>query len=71
MLPVRVVASTAPKAQEAVADAQFLELALPSGTPLRGLAGTDRDYVRRLAAAFWATVLTHEPSTRTSSARRA
>jgi hypothetical protein len=52
MLPVRVVASTAPKARGAVADAGLLELALPSGACLRFPAGTDLDYVRQLAAAL-------------------
>lgn len=52
MLPVRVVASTAPKAREATADAALLELALPSGARLRFPAGTDLDYLRRLAAAL-------------------
>ncbi len=52
MLPVRVVASPAPKAREAVADAGLLELALPSGACLRFPAGTDLGYLRQLAAAL-------------------
>ena len=55
LLPVRVVASTAPKAREAVQDAEpglLLELALPSGARLRFPAGTDLAYLRQLAAAL-------------------
>jgi len=52
MVPVRVVASTAPKAREAVADAGLLELALPSGACLRFPPGTDLGYLRQLAAAL-------------------
>jgi hypothetical protein len=55
MLPVRVVASTAPKAREAVpeVDAGFLlELVLPSGACLRFAEGTDLAYLRQLAAAL-------------------
>jgi hypothetical protein len=52
MLPVRVVASPAPKAREAVADAGLLELALPSGARLRFPPGTDLGYLRQLAAAL-------------------
>ena len=52
MLPVRVVASPAPKAREAVAAGSLLELALPSGACLRFPPGTDVGYLRHLAAAF-------------------
>ena len=55
LLPVRVVASTAPKAREAVQDAEpglLLELALPSCARLRFPAGTDLAYLRQLAAAL-------------------
>jgi hypothetical protein len=47
MLPVRVVASPAPKAREAVADAALLELALPSGACLRFPPSTDLAYLAR------------------------
>jgi hypothetical protein len=50
MLPVRVVASPAPKAREA--EAELLELALPSGARLRFPAGTDLRYLQQLAAAL-------------------
>jgi len=52
MLPVRVVASPAPKAREAAAGAMLLELALPSGAYLRFPPGTDLAYLRQLAAAL-------------------
>ncbi len=52
MLPVRVVASPAPKAREAGPAASLLELALPSGACLRFPPGTDVGYLRHLAAAF-------------------
>jgi hypothetical protein len=51
MVPVRVVASAAPKAREGDA-ASLLELALPSGALLRFPAGTDLAYLSRLAAAL-------------------
>jgi hypothetical protein len=50
MLPVRVVASPAPKAREG--GAELLELALPSGARLRFPAGTDLRYLQQLAAAL-------------------
>ena len=50
MLPVRVVASPAPKAREG--EAELLELALPSGARLRFPAGTDLRYLQQLAAAL-------------------
>jgi hypothetical protein len=50
MLPVRVVASAAPKARRP--DDAMLELALPSGASLRFPAGTDLAYLRQLAAAL-------------------
>ena len=50
MLPVHVVASTAPKAREVGRDAGLLELALPSGACLRFPSGTDLGYLRQLAA---------------------
>jgi hypothetical protein len=49
MVPVRVVASTAPKAREAK-DVELLELALPSGARLRFPAGTDLRYLQQLTA---------------------
>ncbi len=52
LLPVRVVASPAPKGAGAVEGAGLLELALPSGARLRFPAGTDLDYLRQLAAAL-------------------
>ncbi len=52
MLPVRVIASAAPKAREAVANAGLLELTLPSGACLRFPPGTDLGYIRQLAAAL-------------------
>ena len=55
MVPVRVVASTAPKAREAVAEEDvgfLLELTLPSGACLRFAAGTDLAYLRQLTAAL-------------------
>jgi hypothetical protein len=52
MLPVRAVASAAPKAREAVADAGLLDLTLPSGAHLRFPPGTDLAYLRQLAAAL-------------------
>jgi hypothetical protein len=56
MLPVRVVASTAPKARRGMIDAPrgdaLLELALPSGALLRFPAGTDLAYLRQLAGAL-------------------
>jgi hypothetical protein len=52
MIPVRVVASPAPKAREAMMDAGLLELALPSGACLRFPPGTDLRYLRDLAAAL-------------------
>ena len=52
MLPVRVVASPAPKAREPVSEMGLLELALPSGARLRFPAGTDLGYLRQLAAAL-------------------
>ena len=52
LVPVRVVASTAPKARwQGEADG-LLELALPSGARLRFPAGTDLRYLRELAAAL-------------------
>ena len=51
LVPVRVVAS-APKARPAEAPPGLLELALPSGACLRFPAGTDLEYLRRLAAAL-------------------
>ena len=50
MLPVRVVGSPALKAREA--EAELLELALPSGTRLRFPTGTDLRYLQQLAAAL-------------------
>ncbi len=52
MLPVRVVASAAPKARETAAGAALLELVLPSGVCLRFPPGTDLGYLRQLAAAL-------------------
>jgi hypothetical protein len=52
MLPVRVIASPAPKARQAMADVALLELALPSGACLRFPPGTDLGYLRQLAAAL-------------------
>jgi hypothetical protein len=52
MLPVRVVASTAPKARPGTGGALLLELELPSGMCLRFPSGTDLGYLRQLAAAF-------------------
>jgi len=55
MLPVRVVASTAPKAREAdpyAGAGSLLEITLPSGACLRFPAGTDLAYLRQLAAAL-------------------
>ncbi len=51
MVPVRVVASPAPKARDGKA-AELLELALPSGACLRFPAGTDLGYLRQLASAL-------------------
>ena len=52
MLPVRVVASPAPKAREAAASVALVEMALPSGVCLRFPPGTDLGYLRQLAAAL-------------------
>jgi hypothetical protein len=56
MIPVRVVASTAPKARRGTAGLPgadvFLELALPSGARLRFPPGTDLGYLRQLAGAL-------------------
>ena len=52
LVPVRVVASTAPKAREAMDGAGLLELTLPSGARLRFPAGTDLRYLHDLAAAL-------------------
>lgn len=52
MVAVRVVASPAPKAREAVAEAGLLELTFPSGARLRFPPGTDLGYLRQLAAAL-------------------
>ena len=52
LVPVRVVASPAPKGAGAVDGAGLLELALPSGTRLRFPAGTDLGYIRQLVAAL-------------------
>jgi hypothetical protein len=51
MLPVRVVASTAPKARYPES-AALLELTLPSGACLRFPSGTDLAYLRQLASAL-------------------
>jgi hypothetical protein len=52
LLPVRVVASAAPKAQQQDGAAALLELTLPSGAQLRFPAGTDLAYLRALASAL-------------------
>ena len=52
LLPVRVIASTAPKARQQDGAAALLELTLPSGACLRFPAGTDLAYLRALASAL-------------------
>jgi transposase-like protein len=52
LLPVRVVASAAPKARQPGEADGLLELALPSGARLRFPAGTELGYLRDLAAAL-------------------
>lgn len=52
LLPVRVVASAAPKARQQGEANGLLELALPSGARLRFPTGTDLKYLRALAAAL-------------------
>jgi transposase len=52
LVPVRVVASPAPKGAGAVDGAGLLELALPSGARLRFPTGTDLGYLRQLVAAL-------------------
>jgi transposase len=52
LLPVRVVASAAPKARQQDGAAALLELTLPSGAQLRFPAGTDLAYLRALASAL-------------------
>jgi len=53
ILPVRVVASTAPRAQWSSDDATVVEIELPTGVRLRFATGSDGDYiatmVKRLA----------------------
>lgn len=50
LVPVRVVASTAPKARWQGEGDGLLELAFPSGARLRFPAGTDLKYLRQLVA---------------------
>ncbi|MFO0743387.1 MAG: hypothetical protein U0270_46395, partial [Labilithrix sp.] len=50
LLPVRVVASAAPKARPG--EVALLELALPSGAVLRFPVGADLDYLRQVVAAL-------------------
>ncbi|MFT3912595.1 MAG: IS66 family insertion sequence element accessory protein TnpB [Anaeromyxobacteraceae bacterium] len=50
LLPVRVVASAAPKARPG--EAALLELALPSGAVLRFPVGADLEYLRQVVAAL-------------------
>jgi len=52
LVPVRVVASAAPKAREQDGAAALLELVLPSGACVRFPAGTDLEYLRKLAASL-------------------
>jgi hypothetical protein len=52
LVPVRVIASPAPKGAGAVEGAGLLELALPSGARLRFPSGTDLGYLRQLVAAL-------------------
>ena len=52
LVPVRVVASAAPKARQQGESDGLLELALPSGAQLRFPAGTEVGYLRDLAAAL-------------------
>jgi len=52
LVPVRVVASPAPKARQEAEGGGLLELALPSGARLRFPTGTDPRYLRELAAAL-------------------
>jgi transposase len=52
LLPVRVVASAAPKARQPDDGGALLELTLPSGARLRFAAGTDPAYLRALASAL-------------------
>jgi hypothetical protein len=52
LVPVRVIASPAPKGAGAVDGAGLLELALPSGARLRFPVGTDLGYLRQIVAAL-------------------
>jgi transposase len=52
LVPVRVVASAAPKARQQDGAAALLELVLPSGACVRFPAGTDLEYLRKLAASL-------------------
>ena len=49
IVPVRVVASTAPSARQPSDSSSTVEVELPSGLRVRFPAGTDEDYIVRLA----------------------